>query len=117
MKKIFAALLLLSSSQAFAAGSFTCTSADKKIVVTGTDSSMGSAVRTLTIDGVEQHKGEAFESSEMYNSTRSFSFKLVDGDYNGTILQVETVKAYPLASGLVWLDDKEPQPIVCEFEY
>lgn len=111
------AIPLMLSSNARAAGGFDCMSADKKVVVSGMDTSAGTWVTRVVINGKELKQKKDYNDS-LYNSARQLSMNLLDGNSDRELVRIETVKSYPAAAGIVWTNgNEEGQVVVCEFTY
>lgn len=106
-----------------ASGSFSCSSADGKLLVEGGDSSAGTWVNTVTLNKKNLVKDKEFKAAQVYKGQSQFSFLVMDENLSATLARVETLRHGSLASGL-WIkssagdgSDDEAVPVKCEFAY
>ncbi|MEM7647385.1 MAG: hypothetical protein AAF203_10780, partial [Pseudomonadota bacterium] len=122
LKKISKVLLglsiLMGVSVASASGGFACKSLDGQIKVDGGDSSAGTWVKTVELNGKTLIKETDFTADHLYKGSH-FSFLIMDQFRNVSLLRVET-KPVPgnefqfMGTALVNGVD-QTQAIVCEF--
>jgi hypothetical protein len=138
MFKSIIALSLFASTNAFALGGFYCHTADSRTIILGNSGSTGVWVTEVAINGkeypIQENDAVAdaknFTAEQIYVSDSVFNFKIMDGEQNRTLLQVETVKRDSFSAGLSWQPGVAPedkissvndlevtQPIQCEFTY
>lgn len=123
MKTMIATLALMFSASAFASGSFECKTLDSSVMISGGQSSAGTWVQSVTIDGLSLQRGTDFTADQLYVGSSVFHFTIMDGNYNLTLMQVETVKKNDLSAGIATIPSTKEdgiaaeKVIVCEFLY
>jgi hypothetical protein len=123
MKVFMTLAFLLGSTCAMAVGGFECSTKDNLTRIIGNSGSAGTWITGVTIDGVNLTEKAEYTADSLYVGQSSFSFIVMDENYNRTLLQVETVKRGDYASGLSWQPsfdlgaDENIQTIACEFTY
>lgn len=117
MKTLIALVALSLSTAAFASGSFDCKTLDGTVAVSGGQSSAGTWVQNVSIDGVALERDVTFTAEQLYVGKTVFHFTIMDGEYNRTLLQAETVSNGEISAGLVKTEAGESKVLTCEFLY
>lgn len=106
-----------------ASGGFECTSSDRKLIVTGGDSSAGTWVNEVKLNNRVLVKDKDFKAGQIYKGESQFHFLILDQDLNATVARVETLRNGAKSYGH-WIQSSgsqgtEPKSvaITCEFTY